>query len=229
MRYVKNFFLSVNAKAEQLANQFENHEAVAVNIIREVEDGAARVKVKLLQVQRNISKQRKELENAEEQEKLWIERTKKIQPVDEQRALECVKRVKELRKDIENRTLELKETETLEKQLAENQKTIEKKLKELRRKKESLSSRQSCTEAMQTLHSENSGTLTDIENLFSRWETSITRGEIRCDQNKPEVDDLADSFQKEEEKEELMETLHEIIGGEKNNNDKQLTEEANNE
>jgi len=230
MRYLKNLFISVNAKAEEVANRFENHEAVADTIIKEVEEGAAKVKVKLVQVQRNIIKRRNELEAMLGQEKVWVERTRKIEPVDEKRALECVKRIRDLRKEIEDHRSELKETEVLEKQLADNQKTIDKKLNELRRKRESLAGRQSCTEALQTLQNENSGTLSDIENLFSRWETVITHGEIRCDQHKIETDDLDDSFRKEEENTGLLATLKEIVGGaEDANGNQSITKENANE
>ena len=214
MRPLKNLVVSVNARLGQAVNQLENHEAVAESIITEVERTAARAKVQLGRIRSETSRLDEEMDRLRHEEERWIERARKVYGVDEERSLECVRRLKRVRVEIKDQAVQIRESSALERQLTSDLKIIEEKLSLLRRRKKSLSGRQNCASALKTVQDGNLGLSDEITDLFTRWEMKVTEWEIRADSVPEEDDDFAASFTKEEEEIELKKCLLEILDGE---------------
>ncbi|OVE74279.1 hypothetical protein BVX93_00270 [bacterium B13(2017)] len=211
MKVLKNIAVSLSAQFEKLANQFENHEAIASSIIKEVEQIAAKSKVQLNQVRASKKTLNYDLEKTIQDENRWIERAKKVHEIDEKRAIECIKRVKTLRENKKDIEKQIKEANTLEKNLVENVEKIITKLRQLKQQKNTLVSRQNCAEAIGIFHNCNIDFGFEIENLFTRWETKVTEWEIQSGNTTYESDDIEEEFIKEEEREELKSLLDEIV------------------
>jgi len=214
MKPLKNLVVSVNARLGQAVNQLENHEAVAESIITEVERTAARAKVQLGRIRSETSRLDEEMDRLRDEEERWIDRARKVYGVDEERSLECVRRLKRVRGEIRDQAVQIRDSSALERQLTTDLKMIEEKLSLLRRRKKSLSGRQNCASALKTVQDGNLGLSDEINDLFTRWEMKVTEWEIRADSVPEERDDFEDSFTKEEEEIELKKCLQELVAGE---------------
>lgn len=219
MNLFRTLAVTFNSKVKHIANEFENHEAIATSIIKEVEHKTAKARIQLMQVKNDLIRQKNTLQKLEKDKALWNQRIKTVYPIDKKRALECAKRFKRIQEDIQNLEKQIKETQSLEKQLSLNLSKIEQQLTVLRRQKNTLSSRQNCAEALNTLQTSNPDITDEMNQLFQRWETKVTEWEIQTDHPPLEemFDDFEEDFIKEEEKQDLQSLVDKIIQNEPTN------------
>ena len=141
MGMLKNIGLSISARLTAISQCFEDHEAVAEGMIREVERLYAKAKVQQQQIQEHILKKKDEMEMLQREERLWISRIKASQ---KERALECAKRLKRVQLAIAQVSEELSEAENVKERISSDLHAIQEKLQLVKRKKVELVSRQRC-------------------------------------------------------------------------------------
>lgn len=212
MRCIKNVAVSVGAHIEKIATRFENHQAVVLSMITEMEQAVAKVKVQLGSVRRNIELLSQKKENLASEEYRWIERARKVASIDEGKAIECVRRLKQVREKIAGTGREFAALQEIEIKLSEQCSVLDGKLHTLRMKKNDLVARQNCADAMNISNGNSDGIENDIEAIFTRWETDITGKEIRAEATVPESDLFEKEFSRNEENDELKKMLMDITG-----------------
>lgn len=211
MKPFKSIAVSFNARFRQAVNQLENHEAVAESIIAEVGRTAARARVQLNRIKDETKRLEDEVDRLREEENAWIGRVRKVHGLDEDRALECVRRLKKVRLNIQVAEQQVGESTALERQLTGDLSKIEERLALLSRRKKSLSGRQHTAKALKTVQIGSTGLSDEIADLFTRWETQVTEWEIRTGENHIERDKFEQSFTNAEEEEDLKKCLQEIV------------------
>ena len=211
MNPFKRLSTGVAAQFNALIDQIENHEAVAEGVIRSVENAAAKAKVQLKRVQYDSNKLKTRLNQLEKDKDLWKARIRKVHSIDEKRAIECVRRLKRVENEIVEAEAEYKRQLELKKQLTEDVALIDDKLQALKRKKNVFATRQSRADALEGLHPESASLMSELEGVFDRWDTKITRQEIKADCGGTPTDELEEQFKTEEEEAELKSYLQEII------------------
>ncbi|MCI0422786.1 MAG: hypothetical protein L0312_26795, partial [Acidobacteria bacterium] len=178
--------------------------------IKDLERIGAKTKLRLNRVARELAAMEQRLEELKREEQLWSERAVKIQPVDEARALECVRRLRATRKQIQEIETQRQKTLDLRLKISGDLDRLSARLNELKRKKELLASRENQAEAMKLF--ESSALESDsIEAIFERWEERVTASEFTTGSEAAESDPLAAEFAKEEELMELRALLNQLI------------------
>lgn len=212
MKTIKRFMFGVSAKMEELVGQMENHEAVAASMIAEAQRSAAAARIQLGRVRADRDRLHTRLGQLTQSEKQWKVRARKMATENEDGAIECVRRIKQVRKDIEQTTRDAAEVDEVERKLRKVLAEIEDKIRLLRRKKHALRCRQSCAEAVEVVSCDGLGRADEIDELLTRWETSVVEKEIRFDiDHHHDVDEFARTFENEEQRDELKQMLDEII------------------
>ncbi len=118
MRLFKKLAVQVCARADAMADQFENKEALSLSYIREYERVVAKAKVKLAQVEGEVHRLERETVRIEEQAALWVERARRVHATDESKALACVKRMQQDQALLTQTMRDLEETRSLKQKMA---------------------------------------------------------------------------------------------------------------
>jgi phage shock protein A len=143
---------------------------------------------------------------------MWTARAVKVHPVDEQRSLECVRRLNLAKRDVLDLVREEEEAARLETELAADLDRVESRLASLRRRRNSLAVRDARAEALATVEGSMPGTMVaEVDGIFERWETQVTRTEIRAGLDDPAGDRIAAAFDREEDDEALRKQLAALI------------------
>ncbi len=211
MKLFRKLAINVNSQVENLADRFENKEALSTAYIREYERVVAKAKVKLTEVNNEVNKLEKEANKQKEQIAIWTERARRIHATDESKALECVARIKYIQTGLQQTHCNLEETNALKKQMFQDVEKALGKLDILKRKHQNLTGRQICAEASQTLHHADDSLQDDINNLLSRWETEVVAQELHGHSPAIMTDSLADEFETAEHEQELRLALQQIV------------------
>jgi phage shock protein A len=211
MKTLRRWTSAISSSFEWMVGQIENHEALVSSAIKEVQEAGARAQVQLKRMRNDGQQMRKRLEELRSQSVAWTERAKASATQDEKRALECLRRKK--RGDEQLAELETQEREhtKLEKQLSQDLVSIDERLTRLRQQRNTMRTRQSRAEALQALQSDDGQAISEIDDIFDRWETKIAEyeavGACRLERN----DDLETQFTTEEEERELRSTLNALL------------------
>jgi phage shock protein A len=200
---------SIVSSFEAVVGQIENHEALVSSAIEEAEKSSARAKVQLTRVRRDGQAMRQRLVELRDEECRWDERARKTASLDEKRALECLRRKKRVVKQIADLEVQEREHAKLEKQLGDDLSTVEQKLTALRQQRNVMRTRQSRAEALKLIHNVDSGAVSEIDQIFDRWEARITACEMNAAATSPS-DSLDDEYRSSEEEEELKRELREL-------------------
>ncbi|MFZ1983634.1 MAG: hypothetical protein WAU91_04425 [Desulfatitalea sp.] len=211
MKLFKRLAINVHSRVEAMANQFENKEALSFTYIREYEGVVAKAKVRLSQVQADVSRLENEATRLRDQAALWVERAKQVHATDQAKALACVARMKKTQALHGQIVRDLHESQNLKQKMAQEVEQILAKLEALRRKQRDLSGRQACAEAVNGLHHAESGMQQEVDDLFTRWETDVIAQELHAQAPQSEIDTLEEEFGTAEHEQALRLTLQEII------------------
>ena len=159
----------------------------------------------------------KQLEEQQEQEKRWSERAIKSKQEDQQKALQCVKRMRQAQQQITLFKQQYLQSKAQEEKIITNLNKIQDQLQLIRNKKEILSARQNRSVVQNSLQNSKSP-LQEVDNLFDRWEGAVVSSEHDLpDYSEP--DSLANAFEKEEDDLELTMMLDELIATDKQEGD----------
>jgi len=215
MKTLKRFTQSITASVDWMISQVENHEGLVNAAITEVQEAGARAQVQLKRVKNDGQLMRKRLIELREQKIIWEERACKIAGADEKRALECMKRRKKIESDLSELEIQEREHTKIEKQLVHDLVTIQDKLSRLKQQRNVMRTRQSRAEALKMLQSEDRSILTEIDEIFERWDHKVTEYEGLSSQIQS-TDDFAEEFTSVEQEEDLKASLSELLQKEGN-------------
>jgi phage shock protein A len=211
MNRVKRWTLGIFSSFDRMISQVENHEAIVNSAIKEVTEAAARAKVQLARVQKDGTRMRHRLNELREENTKWRERALKAAALDEQRALECMRRTKRTEQQIKHLEQEERSHARLETQLGEDLKKVGERLLKLKDQRNLLRTRQSRAEALRAAQDPDTVIISDLEDIFDRWETKIAEYELQGTVTAADEDVLAQEYQSQEEEFELREELKRLI------------------
>lgn len=211
MKTIRRWTSSIVSSFDWMISQVENHDAVVNSALKEIQESGARAKVQLTRVGQDGEKIRKRLVDMRESAELWKGRALKSAKLDEKRALECLKRKKRLEVAIAELEGQERTHAKLERQLAEDLILIDEKILGLKQQRNILRTRQSRAEAFRALQGQDSHMISELDDIFDRWETKVTQYELQGNLISSEDDDFENEFASEEEESELRNQLKDLI------------------
>jgi phage shock protein A len=185
-------------------DQIENQEAVVLASIRELEQGATRVRVHRKRCERRIEQLEQRIAALDLDASHWRERAVRVRD-DRERALECVRRHRAAERARTAHAAELEQQRALREKIVRDEDAVDTKLTELRARCASLSSREVRAAAASAL-----GT-SDIDAVFDRWEAKLD-GIEPSDDAGTSHDGFARTFSKEEDDAATLAELERILG-----------------
>ncbi|MEE9425639.1 MAG: hypothetical protein V3V18_11795 [Methylococcales bacterium] len=215
MNTVKRLFISIKQQIENVAEDFEDHQALINAAIVELDEVGATTQIQLNRTRNELTNYEKQIKEIETESTLWADRARKLHTEDENKALDCVKRIKVLQNQSQRLAEQIDHSIEVERHLIKNLSAINDKRSELKIRKDNLNSRQNRTVADQLMvHSEN-GVVTQADKILDRWENRVVSKEYRTQQTQhaehlDTVDSLQDQFEQEEEMESLKNMLDQL-------------------
>ncbi len=208
MRVFQRVSQSVSFGVESLLDSLENQEAVAKAMIREMERGSARVRMRRKAAERDLSNLEAQAEKQQREVLLWKERALRLR-ADRDRALECLRRRNAAEREVARLLALGEEQRALLAHIARDERAIEQKLTEVRQREAALVTREVRAKATASV-----GSLSDVDGVFDRWEARIGDHEAAGEAGRPVVDAFARELGDAEEREQLEAQLAELCDGE---------------
>jgi len=197
MNSLKRIFISVKGQIDHAADEFENHEALAGVAIQDLQSIASKTRLHLHRISKMTEQYQKQLDDQKQQQELWTARAIKAKKQDEQKALQCVKRLCQTKKQISLLEQQHEASTQQENKIREDLNTIQEQLLVLKNKKEMLAVRQTRTQLQNSIQDNKENSLDNVQQVFDRWEGRIVSEEydVPADMS----DTLSSSFEQEEE------------------------------
>ena len=92
MNSFKRLFVSIKSQLDHVADDFENHEALAEAAIQDLQEIARKTRLHLHRVVKMTEHYEKQLHEQQVHARLWSERAVKVRQEDEQKALRAAKK-----------------------------------------------------------------------------------------------------------------------------------------
>ena len=207
---LKRLVASMGASFEQFVNKVENHEAVAESVIRDVRAAAAKLKVQMGGVNAQAERLRERRDRLAEDAGRWRERAKRLAMEDEERALECLRRMKRAEAEQAQAVDQLGQYEALCEKLKDRLAAVEARLSDLQLKRTALSSRGA---RAQVMGAADQHSMPDLNAVFDRWEMAVIEDEYLDEVSGGESDRLERELDATEEREQLKAALEELKKG----------------
>lgn len=211
MNYLKRLFVSFKGQIDQVADEFENHEALAGAAIQDLQALAGKTRLHLHRVGKLSEHYQKQLQEQQEQARLWSERAVKVRATDEQKALQCVKRLRDTQRQIVVLEQQYRDSSAQEAKIREDLNAIQEQWQVLKNKKEILAARQNRANLQGALLNQAGTRLPDVQTVFDRWEGSVVSAELETP-DRIETDSFASAFEQEEDELALRMMLDELDG-----------------
>lgn len=211
MNSFKRLFVSIKSQIDHVADEFENHEALASAAIQDLQALAGKTRLHLHRVGKMSEHYQKQLQEQQEQARLWSERAVKVRQEDEQKALQCVKRLRQTQRQITLLEQQYQESSAQEAKIRNDLNAIQEQLQILKNKKEILAARQNRASIQEALQDMGGAPLQEVQSIFDRWEGSVISTEYEIP-NHIETDSFASAFEQEEEEQALKMMLDELTG-----------------
>lgn len=209
MNSLKRIFISMKSQIDHVADDFENHEALADIAIKELHETACRTRLHLHRVSKMSEQYNKQLQELQTQTALWSGRAIKAKD-DENKALQCVKRLRQVQLQISSLEEQQLESSAQESKIRDDLNMLQDQLQTLRNKKEILAARQNRSTVKDVLYDPQAGSFQEAKNVFDRWEGSVVSTEFDTVEPIVESDLLAEEFAQEEDKLALKKMLTEL-------------------
>jgi len=213
MNTFKRLIVSVKGRIDHVAEELENHEALAEAAIQELTTIRNHTCRNLVRLKKAMAQTRASMEKMEQDIQRWKERAVRVRSRDEAKALECVRRMKETETRLQRqRTAFDQITRQYERSRADLER-LDSRLDLMRRRKLLLAARQSAG------RTEGSGWPTDgtdaaqLEAIFDRWEETVEAAAGREEDEILPEPDLEEAFRREEEAAELRALLDDLGHG----------------
>lgn len=178
MNRIKRWTTSIVSSFENVINQVENHESVVASSIRELQEAAARAKVKLARLQREVASMRSRETELLRSSAAWAERALQFRDSDKPKAIECLRRRKRAEADLALLRLDIPQHADLAERIEADVSKIQARIDELRRKKVAFSSRASRAKAAELASISQIENGAELEDIFERWEIKLAESEI---------------------------------------------------
>ena len=114
MNSLKRIFITLKGQIDSVADEFENHEALAGVAIKDLEAIGSKTSMHLHRTKAMISQYEKNIAELNQDAERWSARAVKVRAGDEQKALQCVKRLRLTRQQLEQMEQQLQESRKLE-------------------------------------------------------------------------------------------------------------------
>lgn len=210
MNSFKRIFVGIKTQIDHVADEFENHEALAGVAIEELQEIASKTRLHLHRVNKMTEQYQQQLKDQQEQATLWSERAISIRKKDEQKALQCVKRLRQVQKQIKSLEKQCEESTAQEEKIRADIEVINEQLQSLSNKKEILAARQNRATIQESLSDKHGGSLQDVQSVFQRWEGAVVSSEYTEPGHGVDVDGFAKPFEQEEDELALKAMLDEL-------------------
>ncbi len=211
MNSLKRIIISLKSQIDHVADDFENHEALAAAAIQDLQGLASKTRLHLHRIRTMSDNYQKQLQQQHEDAELWSNRAIKTKQSDQQKALQCVKRLRHTQKQISFLEQKYQECVSQEEKIRTDLEMIQEQLLNLKNKKEILAARQNRQGVQKLFQDKRTHTLQDAENLFQRWEESVVSGGYEPPDYYADSDPLASTFEQEEEEQQLRKMLNELV------------------
>lgn len=212
MKPLRRLSSAVLSSFDSVINQLENHEALVASAIQDAERTTTRARDHLEQVKHDGLALRKRSIELKDQAGVWEDRAIKCASLDEQKALECLRRRQGLLKAHSRLEEQAQQYGNLERTLTRDLTTLQQKLTSLRQQRTLLRTRESRAQVLQALQSVDAATVTEIDDIFDRWESRVASTEHQAHSiNTTITDDLATHFESAEETQELKQLLAALV------------------
>jgi len=207
MNSLKRIFVSLKGQIDHVADEFENHEALAGAAIQDLQAIASKTRLHLHRVSKMSEQYQQQLSEQQEQAHLWSERAVKVRAEDEQKALQCVKRLRLAQQHMNLLEQQYQQSTAQEAKVRDDLNTISEQLLVLKNKKEILAARQNRV-GIQREHQGDS--MQDVQSVFERWEGAVVSTEYEMPDAIVDTDNFANEFEQEEDELALKMMLDEL-------------------
>lgn len=209
MHGLKRIFFTLKAQLDHIADDIENHEAVAEVAIKELETYQTKVRMHRHRLQQMVGEFETRQAELRKEADLWTARAVKSKGQDEIKALECVRRMLQAQRQAKEIDPQLAKTRQQVDQLSQDLADIQAQLQALATQKEVLAARQNRIQIQAGLRPGDANPTAGAQAVFKRWEQSVVGAELSG--SLPAVkDDFADAFVQEESELELKMLLDEL-------------------
>jgi len=213
MNSLKRLYISIKGQIDHAADEFENHEALAAVAIQDLQAIASKTRLHLHRVSKMTAQYQKQLDELKQQETQWASRAIKAKKQDEQKALQCVKRLMQTKKQITLLEQQHAASTDQENKIRDDLNAIQEQLLVLNNKKQMLAARQNRTHLQESIQDNQLNNLETVQQVFDRWEGRVVSAEYDAPINP--VDSLLDNFEQEEEELALKMMLDELSESDK--------------
>ncbi|MBX7137560.1 MAG: PspA/IM30 family protein [Oligoflexia bacterium] len=196
-----------------MVSQIENHEALIDSTIAEIQEVGSRAAAQLKRVKQDGATLRHRLEELRKNAELWTERALAVAALDEQRALECLKRKKRTQREISELEQRERSHSQIDKQLTADLDIIEERMEALRQQRKLLGSRQSRAEALRSFQEGERRLFGEMDEILTRWKSKVTDYEMQAGYWNSPQDGLEEQFNTLEKEAELNLTLSKLREG----------------
>lgn len=211
MNGLKRIKATVFGYFEQAVSSIENHEALSDAALLEIQRASTKAQSHLRRVQSDGEQLKRDAAKAAEDGTLWTTRALRCAETDRDKALECVRRKNECLKDHARLNALILDQEQLEQNLSKDLKELSRKVEELKRRKNSLKLQECAAKAQGVVGELDGSPLTDLEDIFSRWELRIAEHRINYGRTKTHTEPLESEFLREEEEAALQAELTHLM------------------
>ena len=218
MNSLKRIFVSIKGQIDHVAEEFENHEALAGAAINDLQALASKTRLHLHRIGNMSEHYKKQFQEQQHQANLWSERAIKARKDDGEKALQCVKRLRQAQQKITLLEQQCQQSLAQETKVRDDLNAIQEQLLILKNKKEILAARQNRAGVKETFLDNQGNTLHDVQNIFERWEGSVVSSEFEAPDHL-DTDLFANTFEQEEDELALKVMLDELTET-KNTSDK---------
>lgn len=209
MNSFKRLFVSIKSQIDHVADEFENHEALAETAIHDLQEIARKTRLHLHRVDKMTEQYQKQLHEQQEQARLWSERALKVKRQDEPKALQCVRRLRQAQRQSHALEQQIQEAKTQAAKIRDDLSAIQEQLLALKNKKEILAARQNRANIQDVLLDRQANPLRDAQSIFDRWEGSVVSSEFDLPET-IDSDIFAEQFEQEEDERALKMMLDEL-------------------
>ena len=211
MRIFNRLNATIQSNFNAFLDQIENHEGLVTEAMHEVKAASAQANARLARLQQDEDKLAARLTELHNDITQWKERAVQAATHDEERALECVRRMARATTEKASTETQLAKARELRARLVDDLRGIQTKLDELQRKKHALATRQFRAEAMHAIQSDGTSTLDEITGIFDRWETRVTEAEAYVAGPALLTDDFELGYRQQEDQDVLRRTLQAML------------------
>lgn len=199
MNNLKRIFVSIKSQVDQVADEFENHEALAGAAIQDLQAIGSKTRLHLHKVSKLSVQYQQQLDQQQELARLWSERAIKAREEDEQKALQCVKRLRQTQQQIKMLEKQCEQSTAQELKIRNDLNSISEQLQVLKNKKEILAARQNRASIQDSLNNTKGNPVQEVNNIFERWEGTVVSSEFEVPDHELDTDNFANEFEQEED------------------------------